>query len=247
MAILRKKAEIEGREVPIEVCQYIAERIPTNIRELEGALIRVLAFTGLQKRPVTVEVTKEVLHDLLPDKKPLPITIDSIKKVVADHTATWQISRRNAVRGIAFPRQVAMYLCRTLTDASSQGLASSLAGATTPPYYTPATKSMPKGREFSLGNTRPSSPRLRRLVRKSLWGTLWTLTWLYVDNLCKSKERRHSPPSYPQAYNESTDALMEEIVFTWTNNSYQQVHRLYCCCCFRYIHSVIRARKGNLS
>ena len=49
MAILRKKAEIEGREVPIEVCQYIAERIPSNIRELEGALIRVLAFTGLQK------------------------------------------------------------------------------------------------------------------------------------------------------------------------------------------------------
>ncbi|HHX28819.1 MAG: chromosomal replication initiator protein DnaA [Bacillota bacterium] len=120
MAILRKKAEIEGREVPIEVCQYIAERIPSNIRELEGALIRVLAFTGLQKRPLTVEVTKEVLHDLLPDRRPVPITVDMIKKVVAEHYSIdlADFSAKRRTRNVAFPRQVAMYLCRKLTDSS---------------------------------------------------------------------------------------------------------------------------------
>ncbi|HHY45079.1 MAG TPA: chromosomal replication initiator protein DnaA [Firmicutes bacterium] len=120
MAILRKKAEIEGREVPIEVCQYIAERIPSNIRELEGALIRVLAFTGLQKKPVTLEVAKEVLHDLLPSRKPVPITIDIIKKAVAEHYGLdlGDFSAKRRTRNVAFPRQVAMYLCRQLTDAS---------------------------------------------------------------------------------------------------------------------------------
>lgn len=120
IAILRKKAELECRDVPIEVCQYIAERIPTNIRELEGALIRVLAFTALQKRPVTLEVAKEVLRDLLPEKKQVPITIDSIKRAVAEYykidVSDFNAKRRT--RNVAFPRQIAMYLCRTLTDAS---------------------------------------------------------------------------------------------------------------------------------
>ena len=120
MAILRKKAEIEGKEVPIEVCQYIAERIPSNIRELEGALIRVLAFCGLQDKPVTLDIVKEVLRDLLPDKKPAPITIDAIKKAVAVfyNLDPADMSAKRRTRNVAFPRQVAMYLCRTLTDAS---------------------------------------------------------------------------------------------------------------------------------
>ncbi len=120
MAILRKKAEIEGKDVPIEVCQYIAERIPSNIRELEGALIRVLAFCGLQKKPVTLEVTREVLRDLLPDRKPAPVTIDSIKKIVAQYynLDASEMSAKRRTRNVAFPRQVAMYLSRTLTDAS---------------------------------------------------------------------------------------------------------------------------------
>jgi chromosomal replication initiator protein len=120
MAILRKKAEIEGKDVPIEVCQYIAERIPTNIRELEGALIRVLAYCGLHKEPVTLDVTREVLRDLLPDRKPAPITIEAIKKVVAQfyNIDIADFSAKRRTRNVAFPRQVAMYLCRTLTDAS---------------------------------------------------------------------------------------------------------------------------------
>lgn len=120
MAILRKKAEIEGKDVPIEVCQYIAERIPSNIRELEGALIRVLAFCGLHKKPLTLEVAREVLRDLLPDRKPAPITIDVIKKTVAQfyNLDVAELSAKRRTRNVAFPRQVAMYLCRTLTDAS---------------------------------------------------------------------------------------------------------------------------------
>ncbi len=120
IAILRKKAELEGREVPLEVCQYIAERIPSNIRELEGALIRVLAYTALQKKEVTLDITKKVLRDLLPEKKTVPITIEAIQQQVSEY---YQIpmsafSAKRRTRNIAFPRQVAMYLSRMLTDAS---------------------------------------------------------------------------------------------------------------------------------
>ncbi len=120
MAILRKKAEIEGRDVPIEVCQYIAERIPSNVRELEGALIRLLAFTALQRKEITLDVAKEILRDLLPDKRQVPITMDAIKKIVADyyHLETSDFTAKRRTRNISFPRQVAMYLCRILTDAS---------------------------------------------------------------------------------------------------------------------------------
>jgi len=120
IAILRKKAELEGRSVPLEVCQYIAERIPTNIRELEGALIRVLAFTALHKREITLDVTREVLRNLLPEKKEVPITIESIKKTVAEYynVDVRDFNAKRRTRNIALPRQVAMYLCRLLTDSS---------------------------------------------------------------------------------------------------------------------------------
>ncbi len=120
IAILRKKAELEGRQVPLEVCQYIAERIPSNIRELEGALIRVLAFTALQKKEVNLHIAQEVLRDLLPEKRAVPISIDAIQEVVAGYynISISDFSAKRRTRNIAFPRQVAMYLCRTLTDSS---------------------------------------------------------------------------------------------------------------------------------
>ena len=118
MAILRKKAEIEARDVPIEVCQYIAERIPSNVRELEGALIRLLAYTALQRKQVTLEVCKEVLRDLLPDKNSPHHGCH--KEIVASETPGnhGTFTRPTEDRNIAFPRQVAMYLCRILTDSS---------------------------------------------------------------------------------------------------------------------------------
>ncbi len=111
---------MEGRQVPLDVCQYIAERIPTNIRELEGALIRVLAFTALHKKEVNLPVTQEVLRDLLPEKKAVPVTIDAIQEAVANYyrISLSDFSAKRRTRNIAFPRQVAMYLSRTLTDSS---------------------------------------------------------------------------------------------------------------------------------
>ncbi len=130
IAILRKKAELEGRMVPLSVCQYIAERIPSNIRELEGALIRVLAYTALHKYDVTLDVTQEVLKDLLPERRVVPVTTESIQKTVADYynIPVAALSAKRRTRNIAFPRQVAMYLCRTLTDASLPQIGQSFGG-----------------------------------------------------------------------------------------------------------------------
>lgn len=120
VAILRKKGDLEGVEVPLDVCQYIAERIPTNIRELEGALIRVLAYSSLTGGPLDVSLCREVLRGLVPDEPRRPITIRRIQELVAQHynieiDDMWD-KRRS--KNIAFPRQVAMYLARQLTDAS---------------------------------------------------------------------------------------------------------------------------------
>lgn len=120
VAILRKKGELEGVEVPLDVCHYIAERIPTNIRELEGALIRLLAYSSLTGKPLDVSLCREVLKGLVPDQPRRPITIRRIQEVVAEHydieiADMWE-KRRS--KNIAFPRQIAMYLARQLTDAS---------------------------------------------------------------------------------------------------------------------------------
>jgi len=130
IAILRKKAELEGRNVPFEVCQYIAEKIPTNIRELEGALIRVLAYTALQKCEVTPDIAEEVLRDLIPEKTETPLTIELIMKVVAEfyNVEISDFTAKKRTRNVAFPRQVAMYLCRTLLDASLPQIGQSFGG-----------------------------------------------------------------------------------------------------------------------
>ncbi|MBP8620403.1 MAG: chromosomal replication initiator protein DnaA [Firmicutes bacterium] len=130
IAILRKKAELEGREVPLEVCEYIAENITTNIRELEGALIRVLAYTSLNSKEVTLATTQEVLRDLLPEKKVTPVTLRGIQEAVAAHykIGLSDFSSKKRTRSIAFPRQVAMYLCRKLTDLSLPQIGTAFGG-----------------------------------------------------------------------------------------------------------------------
>ena len=130
IAILRKKAELEGKQVPLEVCEYIAENITTNIRELEGALIRVLAYASLQGEEITLDITKEILQDLLPEKKVVPVTVQGIKEAVANHynISISDFSTKKRTRNIAFPRQVAMYLCRKLTDLSLPQIGSAFGG-----------------------------------------------------------------------------------------------------------------------
>ncbi len=120
IAILRKKANIENIIVPDDVMHYIANNIKSNIRELEGALIRVVAYSSLTNREITEELGQEALKDILSNSKPVEITVDLIKEVVSKNfkikMEDFQSKRRT--RAIAFPRQVAMYLTRELTDLS---------------------------------------------------------------------------------------------------------------------------------
>lgn len=120
IAILKKKADLENYRVDPEVLGYIATHIQSNIRELEGAFIRVVAYANLNNRPVTVETAMEALKDLIHPPKSRPITIDLIQTVVANHFGikVTDMKSKKRTKNIAFPRQVAMYLARELTDSS---------------------------------------------------------------------------------------------------------------------------------
>jgi chromosomal replication initiator protein len=120
IAILRKKAEIEGIDVPNEVMQHIAEKIQSNIRELEGALIRIVAYSSLTNKDVTIELASEALKDIFSASKPKEVTVSLIKEVVAEHCGVKidDFNSKRRPRSISYPRQIAMYLCRELTDLS---------------------------------------------------------------------------------------------------------------------------------
>ena len=119
IAILRKKAKQENLDVPNDILVNIATRISTNIRELEGALIRVVAYASLTDDQISVRLADEALKDMAPNRK-RPVTIPLIQKTVADYfdlkPEDFKAKKRN--RSISFPRQIAMYLCRELTDSS---------------------------------------------------------------------------------------------------------------------------------
>lgn len=121
IAILRKKVNTDGITVPDpQVLTMIAARVSTNIRELEGALTRVVAFSSLTGRDLTVELAQEVLDEVFPEGAAPEITVERIQTVVAERfqmTVEELVSQRR-VHAIAYPRQVAMYLCRELTDNS---------------------------------------------------------------------------------------------------------------------------------
>ncbi|MCX7779371.1 MAG: chromosomal replication initiator protein DnaA [Negativicutes bacterium] len=120
IAILRKKAMLENLNIPNEVMVYIASRIDNNIRELEGALIRVIAYASLINQPIDMDLATEALKDIFPNSRPKQITTEIIQEVVA---AYFKIKRdellaKKRTRNVAYPRQIAMYLCRELTEAS---------------------------------------------------------------------------------------------------------------------------------
>ena len=119
VAILMKKAQLSGVELPNEVAFFIAKRIRSNIRELEGALRRVIANAQFTGRPITLDFAKEALRDLLAIQDKL-VTIDNIQKTVAEYykirVADLHSKRRN--RSITRPRQLAMALCKELTNHS---------------------------------------------------------------------------------------------------------------------------------
>ncbi|OLS02719.1 chromosomal replication initiator protein DnaA [Tissierella creatinophila] len=120
IAILRKKANIENLEVPDEIMEYIASKIHSNIRELEGALIRVVAYSSLTNKDITIELAEEALKDIISNNKPKEITVDLIKEEVSQNfnIKIDDFTSKKRTRAIAFPRQIAMYLTRELTDLS---------------------------------------------------------------------------------------------------------------------------------
>ncbi|UTI43325.1 chromosomal replication initiator protein DnaA [Niallia sp. RD1] len=120
IAILRKKAKADGLDIPNEVMLYIANQIDTNIRELEGALIRVVAYSSLINKDINADLAAEALKDIVPSSKPRVITIQDIQKVVGEHfnIKLDDFKAKKRTKSIAFPRQIAMYLSRELTDFS---------------------------------------------------------------------------------------------------------------------------------
>ena len=120
IAILRKKAKAEGLDIPNEVMLYIANQIDTNIRELEGALIRVVAYSSLENKDITADLAAEALKSIIPSTKPKVITVHDIQKVVGEHYGVKleDFAAKKRTKSIAFPRQIAMYLSRELTDLS---------------------------------------------------------------------------------------------------------------------------------
>jgi len=129
VAILKKKAEGEAIPLPDHVAMYMASRIKSNIRELEGSLIRLIAYASLTSKPLTIELAQDVLRNVL-DHEEKAITIEQIQKYVAEYyqLKLVELKSRNNSKSIAMPRQVAMYLCKSLTHASLPEIGRSFGG-----------------------------------------------------------------------------------------------------------------------
>ncbi|MDX2029072.1 MAG: chromosomal replication initiator protein DnaA [Blastocatellia bacterium] len=119
VAILRKKAENEKLPLPDDVALFIANKIKSNIRELEGSLVRLTALSSLKGEPITKALAQEALKNII-DEEERVVTIETIQRVVADfyNLKVADLKSKTNSRNIAVPRQVAMYLCKTLTKAS---------------------------------------------------------------------------------------------------------------------------------
>jgi chromosomal replication initiator protein len=129
IAILKKKAETEAVPLPDNVAIYIAGKIKSNIRELEGSLIRLIAYASLTGQEITLPLAQEVLKNIL-DHEEKAVTIEIIQKFVADYynLKMVDLKSRNNSKSVAMPRQIAMYLCKGLTHASLPEIGRSFGG-----------------------------------------------------------------------------------------------------------------------
>ena len=119
VAIIKKKAERQNILVPDNVALYIASKIKSNIRELEGALVRLIAYCSLKGSEITLPMAQETLHDILgPGER--AVTIEMVQKAIADHykMRVQELKAKNNSKSVALPRQICMYLCKKLTGAS---------------------------------------------------------------------------------------------------------------------------------
>jgi len=120
MAILQKKQEIDGYQIDEEVLKYIAANIKSNIRELEGALTKIVAFSRLKKRELNLLLAEEALQDIISPNEKKVITTEFIVEIVAEHynITPAEIYSKDKSRNYSYPRQIVMYLSRRLTDIS---------------------------------------------------------------------------------------------------------------------------------
>jgi chromosomal replication initiator protein len=128
-AILKRKAETEGLHLPDNVAIYIAGKIKSNIRELEGSLIRLIAYASLTGREITLALAQDVLRNILQNDD-RAVTIEGVQKAVADHYSlkVAELKSKNNSKSVAMPRQIAMYLCKALTSASLPEIGKSFGG-----------------------------------------------------------------------------------------------------------------------
>lgn len=130
MAILRKKEELEGYNIDNEVIKYIATNVKSNIRELEGALTKIVALSKLDHKEITLELAEEALKDLISPNATREITPEFIIQIVSDHygITSLDISSQKRNKEIVYPRQIVMYLCRNMTECPLQQIGKYLGG-----------------------------------------------------------------------------------------------------------------------
>jgi chromosomal replication initiator protein len=130
VAILRKKEKLLGVELPEEILSFLAQRIRSNVRRLEGALVRVSSFASLTGKKVTIEVVEGLLREVLHEEGRSTISIDTIQKRVAEHfdIRLADMTSKRRPENIAFPRQIAMYLSRQLTESSLNTIGEAFGG-----------------------------------------------------------------------------------------------------------------------
>ncbi|MFN8177592.1 MAG: chromosomal replication initiator protein DnaA [bacterium] len=163
IAILRNRAEDEKLQIPDAVLEFIALNVRSNIRELEGSLIRLLAFASMTDSELDLPLAREVLKDFLRQPERI-VTVEQIQRLVADHYGIPEeaMKVRKRTISIAFPRQVAMYLCRELTDLSLSEIGSRFGGRD----HTTVMHACEK-----IGQARERDPQIRQILQR-LTGTL---------------------------------------------------------------------------
>jgi chromosomal replication initiator protein len=129
-AILNKKAQLMNAALPAEVLDFLADRIRTNVRRLEGALIRVASFASLTGKKLTIEVVEGLLREILHEEGRFSLSIEVIQKKVAEHfdIRLADMTSKRRPENIAFPRQIAMYLSRQLTESSLNTIGETFGG-----------------------------------------------------------------------------------------------------------------------
>jgi chromosomal replication initiator protein len=160
MAILQKKAEIEGTLLPQDVCTFIAQKTKSNVRELEGALVKLFAYSSLTETPISISMAKQILKHLV-EKQDRRVTIEAVQKAVAERYGLKlsQLKEKSNRKEIVMPRQVAMYVVKELTKASLPEIGRAFGGK----HHTTVIHSITRTTE-----QKAKDPDLNRLINSIL-------------------------------------------------------------------------------